>query len=93
MPLADASFSDQLGRLDSNALLLFGPTLRVFASHYVEDSRSGVHPTQTVEALIDTGAAQSCINVKLAESLGLPLVDTIEMGGVGGSGTHNLCIA
>lgn len=48
---------------------------------------------QVALALIDTGASSSCIDEALAQSLNLPLVNKIPVGGVGGSHTLNQYLA
>lgn len=47
-------------------------------------------PPQLVEALIDTGARESCIDEDLAQTLQLPLIDQGEASGVGGKETFNI---
>ena len=47
-------------------------------------------PPQLVEALIDTGAMESCIDEELAKSLQLPLIDEGEASGVGGKEKFNV---
>lgn len=94
MPLADAGFSDQdSGRPDNGLLLAYGPTLSVTVSHFVQDADTGETPTRVVAALVDTGASESCIDNKLAEELGLPVIDEMNMSGVGGMQKHNVYLA
>lgn len=45
---------------------------------------------RVVEALIDTGACQSCIDEDLAQQLGLPLIDRRAGSGIGGTETFNV---
>lgn len=40
---------------------------------------------QTYTAMIDTGASISCINISLAQQLGLQQISSTQLGGVGGS--------
>ncbi len=47
-------------------------------------------PPQLVEALIDTGARESCIDEDLAIALQLPLIDEGEASGVGGKDKFNI---
>jgi predicted aspartyl protease len=47
-------------------------------------------PPQLVEALIDTGARESCIDENLAVTLQLPLVDRVKAAGVGGGHEFNV---
>lgn len=91
MPLADAGFPNDDGRARER-LLAFGPTLQVSVSHFQPDS-TGAPPLETVPALVDTGATESCIDSRLAERLGLPVIDTMEMSGVGGAKSHNVYLA
>jgi predicted aspartyl protease len=50
-------------------------------------------PPVQVPALIDTGAAESCIDEQLAQQLQLPLINTTVRSGIGGSITLNLYLA
>lgn len=43
-----------------------------------------------VEALIDTGASDSCIDEELAQQLQLPLIDQEDGSGIGGKETFNV---
>lgn len=47
-------------------------------------------PPRLVEALIDTGARESCIDESLATDLQLPLVDRVQAAGVGGGHEFNV---
>lgn len=47
-------------------------------------------PSQLVEALIDTGASDSCIDEDLANQLQLPLIDHQDGSGIGGRETFNV---
>ena len=92
MPLADAAFVDSDGRPDQTALLEFGPSLEVVVSPLVDPPRP---PTEghTTHALVDTGATQSCIDVQVAESLDLPVVDFVMIAGAAGESRHPLYAA
>ncbi len=92
MPLADASFVDSDGRPDQTALHEFGPSLEVVVSPLVDPPRP---PTEghTTHALVDTGATQSCIDIQVAESLGLPVVDFVMIVGAAGASRHPLYAA
>lgn len=92
MPLADAAFVDSDGRPDQTALLEFGPSLEVVVSPLVDPPRP---PTEghTTHALVDTGATQSCIDVQVAESLALPVVDFVMIAGAAGASRHPLYAA
>jgi len=47
-------------------------------------------PPTLVEALIDSGASDSCIDESLAVELGLPLVNRVQAAGVGGGHEFNV---
>ena len=94
MPLADAGFLDKdTGRPDSGLLLTYGPTLRVTVSQFHQVTETGNTASQVVAALVDTGASESCIDNKLAEELGLPVIDKMDMSGVSGMKKHNVYLA
>lgn len=92
MPLADAAFVDADGRADQAALIQFGPSLQVVVSPFIDPPQP---PTEghTTHALIDTGAAQSCIDIQIAQSLGLPVVDYVMITGAAGTSRHPLYAA
>ena len=92
MPLADAGFADSGGRPDHTALIGFGPSLEVVVSPFVDPPKP---PTEgnTTHALVDTGATQSCIDIQIADSLGLPVVDFVMMAGAAGAVRHPLYAA
>jgi predicted aspartyl protease len=85
------------------ALVLKGPTTRVeigfnadlFHSDpaVAKQAMAAAHaqaPSQLVEALIDTGAFDSCIDENLAQQLQLPLIDHQSGSGIGGTETFNV---
>ena len=92
MPLADAAFADSGGRPDHAALIEFGPSLEVVVSPFVDPPQP---PTEghTTYALVDTGATQSCIDIQIAESLELPVVDFVMIAGAAGASRHPLYAA
>ena len=92
MPLADAAFLDPEGRPDRASLIGLGPSLEVVVSTYVEPTHA---PTEghSTHALIDTGASQSCIDMQLAQTLSLPVVDFVMIGGAAGASRHPLYAA
>lgn len=92
MPIADAAFVDSDGRPDHAALIGFGPSLEVVVSPFVDPPQP---PTEghTTHALVDTGATQSCIDIQVAESLGLPVVDYVMIAGASGASRHPLFAA
>ena len=82
-PLAETGFYTEDQRPDKLSLLRFGPTLPVVVGH-LPAGEDTPKQTETVPALIDTGALRSCIDVALARRLALPIVDTQKVSGVGG---------
>lgn len=96
MPIIEAGFHDQEGKVDHDKLITYGPTVRVTVSHH-QDNQDPEKPetalSETVAGLIDTGACQSCIDADLAEKLKLPVVDVQDIGGAGGKSTHNVYLA
>ena len=89
MPLADAAFVDSGGRPDHAALIEFGPSLEVVVSPFIDPPQT---PTEghTTHALVDTGATQSCIDIQVATSLVLPVVDYVMIAGATGASRHPL---
>lgn len=90
MPLVDAGFRDDEGRADLNLLLGYGPTVEVVVGHVSGDGKPSDGPSETAFALIDTGAAESCIDSDLAAQLGLPVIDRQLIAGAGGASTHDV---
>lgn len=95
MPLLDATFRDQAGLTDRNALLQYGPTIQVIVGHFAQPGSTIAIPpdTETTFALVDTGACESCIDSDLAKKLKLPVIDTIQISGANGSHTHDVYLA
>ena len=66
----------------------YGPTLTVmvgFDPEFVNGIKGRPDlPGDSVHALVDTGASESCIDTDLATQLNLPVVDTRSISGVGG---------
>ena len=66
----------------------FGPTVQVRIgfdeTHRVGTGQLPDLPEQFYPALIDTGALESCIDAKLAQTLELPVVDRVDVAGVHG---------
>ena len=92
MPLIDAGFRTGAGLADHRTLVTVGPSLQVTVMHLpVDDGPSG--PSETVHALIDTGAWHSCIDAGLAQKLELPVVDTQAISGVNGVAEHPVYLA
>ena len=93
--MADCGFSDD-GRFRGRDLLIdFGPTLEVRVGFDIQfwlaqsaNAAGAIQPTLApilFPALVDTGASDGCIDEDLAEALGLPVVDEVSVGGVGGA--------
>jgi hypothetical protein len=98
MPDASCGFDDIPGGATGSALLVaYGPTLLVdigFDASY--KPRAGHVPVpgmKGIRALVDTGAAQSCIDSLLASQLNLPIVDKQKVGGVHGKLEVNMRLA
>lgn len=67
-----------------DTLVLFGSTTQVqigFDSNFNPTIRPNI-PDQLYNALIDTGASDSCIDSGIAESLNLPAIDNRPVSGV-----------
>lgn len=92
MPLADAAFVDSDGRPDHAALIELGPSLEVVVSPLVDPPRPPIEGHATY-ALVDTGATQSCIDIEMAQSLNLPVVDFVMIAGAAGASRHPLYAA
>jgi hypothetical protein len=97
MPTTFCGFNDGPGYLGRDLLVQRGPTLFVnigFDSEY--DLAKGAPPkvpSQIIEALVDSGATESCIDSGLAMSLNLPVVDQRKVAGVGGAHDVNMHLA
>jgi len=86
---AECGFPDQAMHLAQ-----FGPTLEVrigFDPGYRAKSGDipGLSPKE-YNALIDTGAAESCIDSQVAAPLGMPVVDEMPVSGVHGQAVVNV---
>ncbi len=86
MPTAQAGFkSGTAAETAADLLVRVGPTVRVDVG--LRSSTPGFPPdlpVKRVHALIDTGAGADGIDNSLARALGLPVVDRVEMSGIGG---------
>lgn len=97
MPSTSCGFEDSAGTAGSQLLVLRGPTLEVdigFDAGFQQGV--GITPDlamKSVEALVDTGATQSCIDSDLAATLKLPVVDQAKVAGVSGERTVNMHLA
>src|ERR1035437_5974073 len=99
MPETHCGFSDVPGGSSGCDLLVsLGPTLLVdigFDPAYVY-VLGGAPPKPgltRLEALVDTGATESCIDSLTAAQLNLPIVDRRRIGGVGGAQEVNIHLA
>lgn len=94
MTAIDAGFGSE-GVPDSDALVLYGPTLMVqvgFDRAFVPGGNLSL-PEQRWPAMVDTGADSSCTDSELATKLSLPIVDEGMVSGVHGAMGLNLHLA
>ena len=95
MPTANCGYPDP--QIGSGLLVQLGPTLWVnigFDPAYRPDSNAPPAPgIANVEALVDTGADESCIDSLLAAQLRLPIIDQKLVRGVHGIKTVNMHVA
>jgi hypothetical protein len=85
------------GASGSKLLVLIGPTLLVDIG-FDQDYRPGpaakpVLGITGIQALVDTGATESCIDNLVGHDLGLPVVDRRPIAGVHGSKPANIYLA
>lgn len=94
MPVASAGFYDHGNLLGRNTLAQFGPTIEVNvgidAGFQPGVSDRPALPDRPLLAIVDTGAAVSCIDSALAIELGLPVADRQDVAGVHGAQAVNL---
>ena len=98
MPSTSCGFDDVGGGNSGSELLVMrGPTLLVdigFDPQYQSSaSRLPLAGLKGLQALIDTGATESCIDSRLASQLNLPIVDRLPASGVHGSEEVNIHLA
>jgi predicted aspartyl protease len=105
MPQTRCGFDDIPGGASGSVLLMaHGPTLLVnigFDPNFqTPPGQLGIIPLATpvpgitnVNALVDTGAGQSCIDSSLAAQLNLPIVDRRAISGVHGPQEVNIHLA
>lgn len=98
MPETKCGFIDSSHASGSDLLAAFGPTLRVNIGFdpTFNPTVQGTVPIPGVvgiEALVDTGAGESCIDNLLAAKLGLPIVDRRPISGVHGQHLTNMYLA
>lgn len=92
MPTTDCGFPDNPDLLASR-----GPTLTVQIG-FDPQFRTGVAsrpdvPGEELDALVDTGAVESCIDAVVARDLNLPIVDQRRVSGALGPGLVNVHLA
>jgi len=91
-------FDNGPARQGSDLLASYGPTLLVnigFDANF-RPGVPGLSPVPgitNVQALVDTGASESCIDGLLAAQLGLPVVDRRPISGVHGAHIVNIHLA
>lgn len=82
---------------NQNALVLFGPTLQSqigFDLDYQPETGNPPNlPDKKYHALVDTGAAISCIDNSVASALRLPVIDEGMISGVSGRNKVNIYLA
>ena len=98
MPTTKCGFDSNLeGETGAELLTFYGPTLLVnigFDSDHIYPSPTPPEPGVTgVEALVDTGASESCIDSVLAAQLNLPTVDRRDLAGPHGAEKVNIHLA
>lgn len=97
MPTTSAGFADSEDGSASQMLATVGPTLAVQIGFDPKfEPMSGTIPDlpdRRWAALVDTGAAVSCIDSHLAVGLKLPVVDRGKVSGVHGAGDVNVHVA
>lgn len=88
-------FNDGPGGTGADLLATWGPTLFVeigFDPNYKPGLVPALAATK-VEALVDTGAIECCIDSILATQLKLPVVDKTSISGAGGAHEVNVYLA
>lgn len=85
------------GATGAQMLAAYGPTLMVdigFDPAFKENQPGIPIPgVKGIEALVDTGASESCIDSSLATQLNLPIVDRRMIAGAHGSAEVNMYLA
>lgn len=98
MAKTKCGFDTQGGIHGSLLLSAMGPTLLVDIG-FDPDFKVQTPPMvprpsiSNVEALVDTGAGESCIDSLLASQLNLPIVDKRPIGGIGGQQMADMYLA
>ena len=88
---------DTTPQANGSALLeTYGPTLKVnigFDPNYVIGVGIPTPGITLIDALVDTGASESCIDNLLAAQIKLPVVDRRRISGISGSNEVNVYMA
>ncbi|HZL27031.1 MAG TPA: hypothetical protein VFC39_10925 [Acidobacteriaceae bacterium] len=98
MRIAKCGFNDVAGGASGQLLLTaYGPTLLVdigFDPNFVQGaSIAPIAGITGIQALVDTGAGESCIDNLLAAQLNLPVVDRRHLSGSAGKHEVNVYLA
>ncbi len=97
MPETKFGFNDTPHGSGSLLLAQYGPTLKVnigFDPKFRPDTKAmPVAGISSIDALVDTGAAECCIDNLLAASLKLPIMDRRQISGIGGKHMTNSYLA
>ena len=91
MPLVEADFRGHERRPSPesvSSLLAFGPTLQVEVGPLIAPMLPTAPLSPPLPALIDTGAHQSCVDIRLAHEIDLPQIDVMKMAGIHGKADH-----
>jgi len=94
MPETDCGFTDVPGGATGKFMLTFyGPTLKVdigFDPNWVAGQGTPTPGMKGVDALVDSGAWESCIDSNLAAQLNLPIVNRRPICGIAGKAEANM---
>ena len=86
MPTANCGYHEAPNKQGSRLLISLGPTLRVdvgFDPNWQPTYKKAPKPgLAQIDALVDTGAEESCIDNLLAAQLNLPIIDRRPVSGV-----------
>ncbi len=97
MPEIKCGFNDTPQGKGSSLLTLYGPTLKVnigFDPNFrPETGAIPVVGISDVDALVDTGATECCIDNQLAAILKLPIMDKRQISGIAGKHMTNMYLA
>jgi len=97
VPETDCGFDDAVGGASGADLLVYqGPTVRVdigFDANWKVGAAAPAPGISGIDALVDTGSGECCIDDMLATQLNLPRVDRRPVGGIGGKMMANVYLA